>query len=598
MGVSNAWGKTIYLYTSDINWASDNAVLFVWSWKDDNQGVATKMTSATTNLYKADIADNHNKIIFMRMKNGSTEISWGDNLWNRTQGDQAINNETPCFKLTAWGQDGSKECTGTWGKISYDAHIYLDNSVANWSETTKEFMIGHSSYSDTYTMTQILDTKLYYLAFSDIWHGYWDYGFIGVTSHWGPYNNQDITTRIKSATKRTGTRGDQVLNGTKLFVPENANNDATLNKFDYNSYNDLNHTQTIKAQVKYGGETNPAYQQVISPATITATTKYFDSENSANGNGSLTIDRDETNPANLTKTVNAAYTSTVTLSYTNLHEAYEFMDWWDDTNSKTISTSAECTYVATKATTIYARFKAKEDYTRTVYLDARNWNADNPRYAVYAFYGENEGQNKWIDMTPAYGTNWYYTCEVSAKYSHVIFCRMNPEKPQNAFDDVSRWGQTNDLLVVLDLDEKNCFTPSGDPTEQGGKTYNGNWGTPPTFTVTLAGTDYGTYTVTCGEQEITVSNQTQTITNVPVGTTLTITNIQPNAGYDQTMVYKSGDGNYTEFGPEKTLTVTANTIIRYWTIKRILQQTHTILINIHILEHILQYCCQNIPRIK
>ena len=565
-GVSNVWGRTIYLCTSDINWASDNAVLFVWSWQDDNQGVATKMTSATTHLYKADIADNHNKIIFMRMKNGSTEISWENDLWNRTQGDQNINDETPCFKLTAWGNN-SKECSGTWGKISYDAHIYLDNSVANWSETTKEFMIGYSSYSDTYTMTQISNTKLYYLAFLDIWHGYWDYGFIGVTSHWGPWKNQDITTRIKSATKRTGTRGDQVLNGTKLFVPANADNDATLNKFDYNSYNDLNHTQTIKAQVKYG-ETKPAYKQVISPATITAKTNYFNSENSANGNGLLTIDRGATDPAKLTQTVAAAYTSTVTLSYTDLHEAYEFMDWWDDTNQKTISTSATCTYVATKATTVYARFKAKGNYTRTVYLDARNWNTHNPRYAVYAYYGAESGQNEWIDMTPAYGTNWYYTCEVPAKYSHVIFCRMNPANNNNTFnDDDIRWGQTNDLLVLLDLDENNCFTPSGDPTEPRGKIYNGNWSTPPTFIVTLAGTDYGTYKVTCGEQEITVSDQeTKTITNVPVGTQLTITNIVPKTeGYDQTMVYSLDDGaNYTYFSDSteidgnRTYTYTVN----------------------------------------
>ena len=553
MEVSNAWGKTIYLYTNGIGWPNDNAKIWVHAW-GSGQDTDKQMTKVKDQLYIADISDADTKVIFTRTESTSTGVF--NQEWNRV-GEQILNDETPCLKLTTF-------TTGTWGKISYDAHIYLDNSVANWTEAKKEFMIGHSFYSDTYTMTQILNTKLYYLAFSDIWHGYWDYGFIGVTSHWGPYNNQDITTRIKSAAKRTGTRGDQVLNGTKLFVPENANNDATLNKFDYNSYNDLNHTQTIKAQVKYG-ETDPAYKQVISPATITATTKYFNSENSANGNGSLTIDRGETNPAELTQTVNAAYTSTVTLSYTNLHDAYEFMDWWDDTNQKTISTSATCTYVATKATTIYARFKAKEDYTRTVYLDARNWNADNPRYAVYAFYGEYEGQNEWIDMTPAYGTNWYYTCEVPAKYSHVIFCRMNPDISTNSFDDNNRWGQTNDLLVVLDLDKNNCFTPSGDPTEQGGKTYNGNWSTPPTFTVTLAGTDYGTYTVTCGEQKITISDhQTQTITNVAAGTQLTITDIIPNDGYDQTMVYSAAGANYTYFSDsteidgKRTYTYTVN----------------------------------------
>ena len=349
MGVSNAWGKIIYLCTSDINWAADNAVLFVWSWQDNDSGVATKMTSATTNLYKADIEDNHNKIIFMRMKNSSTEISWDNNLWNRTQGDQAIDDNTPCFKLTAWGSYGSNECSGTWGKISYDTHIYLDNSVANWSEATKEFMIGHSSYSDTYTMTQISNTKLYYLAFSDIWHGYWDYGFIGVTSHWGPYENQDITTRIKSADKRTGTRGDQVLNGTKLFVPADANNDAVLTKTDLSGHSALNYTQTIKSAVKLAGKN---YEEANSKATITVT--------SYNLTGNGTISTQQTTSINTSAkstTISAARTATTKLSVGTVATGYQFDGWYTAaTDGTRLSTSTTYTYYPTEAKTVYARF--------------------------------------------------------------------------------------------------------------------------------------------------------------------------------------------------------------------------------------------------
>ena len=381
MGVSNAWGQTIYLYTSDINWASDNAVLFVWSWKDDDQGVATKMTSATTNLYKADIADNHNKIIFMRMKNGSTNISWGNDLWNRTQGDQGINDETPCFKLTAWGQNGSKECAGTWGKISYNAHMYLDNSVANWSEATKEFMIGHSSYSDTYTMTQISNTKLYYLAFSDIWHGYWDYGFIGVTSHWGPYNNQDITTRIKSATKRTGTRGDQVLNGTKLFVPANANNDANLTKTDLSGYSALNYTQTIKSAVKLAGK---SYADANSKATISVTSYYL------TGNATSTKQSASISTSAKSTTISAARTATTTLTVGTVTTGYQF-DGWYTTGGTKLSALTTYTYSPTEAKTVYARFS---EITYSVQVKS----ADNNQGTVSPA-NVNAGQSTGITIT-------------------------------------------------------------------------------------------------------------------------------------------------------------------------------------------------------
>lgn len=347
MGVSNAWGKTIYLCTSDINWAADDAVLFVWSWQDNQSGVATKMTSATTNLYKADINDSHNKIIFMRMENDSDTISWGNDLWNRSEGDQQINDNTPCFKLTAWGNN-SKECSGTWGKISYDAHIYLDNSVANWSEAIKEFIIGYSSYSDTYTMTQISNTKLYYLAFSNIWHGYWDYGFIDVTSHWGPYEKQDITTRIKSAAKRTGTRGDQVINGTKLFVPENASNDANLTKNDLSGYSALNYTQTIKSAVKFAGKN---YDDANSKATITVTSyKLTGNATSTKQSASISTSAKSTN-------ISAARTATTELSVGTVATGYQFDGWYTAAIGGTkLYTSTTYTYYPTEAKTVYARF--------------------------------------------------------------------------------------------------------------------------------------------------------------------------------------------------------------------------------------------------
>lgn len=351
MGVSNAWGKTIYLYTNGIGWPDDNAKIWVHAW-GSGKDTDVQMTKIKDKLYKADISDADTKVIFTRTASSSTGV-W-NNEWNRV-GEQALNDKTPCLKLTDWG-------TGTWGKISYDAHIYLDNSVANWSEATKEFIIGHSSYSNTYTMTNISNTKLYYLAFSDIWHGYWDYGFIGVDTHWGEYKNKDITHRIKDATKRTGTRGDQVINGTKLFVPENANNDAVLTKTDLTGYSSLNYTQTVQQHLSTDWENNYA-ASTEALATVTVSSYALNSESTTTSSSGTIAS------GNSSATCSAARTAIVTYTVSDVKIGYTFVGWYDGTTEK--STSTTYSYNATEAKTITARFIPcnVNDY-RLVYIES------------------------------------------------------------------------------------------------------------------------------------------------------------------------------------------------------------------------------------
>ena len=67
---------------------------------------------------------------------------------------------------------------------------------------------------------------------------------------------------------------------------------------------------------------------------------------------------------------------------------------------------------------------------------------------------------------------------------------------------------------------------------------------PTKYTVTLEGSSYGTFVVKCDNYQQTSSTSSTTL-DVPAGATITITDIQPNDGYDQTMVYNTGV--YTEF---------------------------------------------------
>lgn len=71
-----------------------------------------------------------------------------------------------------------------------------------------------------------------------------------------------------------------------------------------------------------------------------------------------------------------------------------------------------------------------------------NWRADNARFAIYAW--KDNSDYMWIDMTDSDG-NGVYEGILPAGYTNLIFCRMDPSKP-NGWSDNKTWNQTNDLV--------------------------------------------------------------------------------------------------------------------------------------------------------
>ena len=107
--------KTIYL-KPDI-WASDGATFGVHTWKGTDENPKDAMMSgASKGLYKVDIPDENDKIIFVRMAGGTTSFNW-EAKWNQTD-DQAIPAGKDCFTITGWGEgdDANKKSVGTWSK--------------------------------------------------------------------------------------------------------------------------------------------------------------------------------------------------------------------------------------------------------------------------------------------------------------------------------------------------------------------------------------------------------------------------------------------------------------------------------------------------
>ena len=82
------------------------------------------------------------------------------------------------------------------------------------------------------------------------------------------------------------------------------------------------------------------------------------------------------------------------------------------------------------------------------FITTSQWTASSPRYAAYFFEGETK--KEWVDMLKDSSTGYYYCTKPTTSYSTVIFCRMNPSKTENNWDN--KWSQTQDLTIPSDKD--------------------------------------------------------------------------------------------------------------------------------------------------
>lgn len=122
----------------------------------------------------------------------------------------------------------------------------------------------------------------------------------------------------------------------------------------------------------------------------------------------------------------------------------------------TLKKAGTATVTATVAAT-ETHNEATASYTITVYdlvtvylKPNSNWKVDNARFAARLWY--DGGPDLWVDMTDEDGDG-IYEAEFSSMYTDVIFCRMDPAKKENGWDN--KWDQTTDLKVPTD--EKNYF---------------------------------------------------------------------------------------------------------------------------------------------
>ena len=114
-----------------------------------------------------------------------------------------------------------------WAFTWNGGRFYFD--ATGWGQTYVQMMVGHSSYSDCYTMTQIGTSGIYYVDVSK-WNDATHFAFIGNSSQWGS-EGKSIDARLSYATKRTASyNGSYTFNSgaNYLFQKASADNGATI----------------------------------------------------------------------------------------------------------------------------------------------------------------------------------------------------------------------------------------------------------------------------------------------------------------------------------------------------------------------------------
>lgn len=283
-----------------------------------------------------------------------------------------------------------------WGASTVNGgYVYFDASTSGWSVSDVQFVIGHSSYSAFYNMSNIGNTKLYYISAAS-WGDATYFAFANGCSSWGAEGNSYDSRKSWISGKYTDKKESYTLNSgsTYLFyASSSANNSAitTSSPAGYLSggYSALNSTQTIKSQLSTDG--GSTYSDANTKAAISITSYAM------TGNGAATEQTASISTSAKSTTVSAARTATTTLSIGDVAAGYEFVGWYVGSTQK--STSTSYTYYPTAATTVVARFKETRYEVKVATITPSAGGSATP--TSWTYMGQISGGN--ITATPNTG---------------------------------------------------------------------------------------------------------------------------------------------------------------------------------------------------
>ncbi|MBQ2291075.1 MAG: InlB B-repeat-containing protein [Paludibacteraceae bacterium] len=314
--------------------------------------------------------------------------------------------------------------------LENDAHIYFVNNP-NWTLPT--FLRSKDIYAYTHNLANIPNTKLWYCKLakpsaSDVESGiaYTQYAFISnqttkvstsvkgqvaatagledpyLWKRWPHVTVNDLTPdlawssrkahdfgSLRSGKDYTAVRAD-MLSGYNLFIPGNTDlipggstAEEAPSKTTYNSWESLNHTQTVTSSG--GGSVTISSYKLNNVSNTTSTSSTISSESSTS--------------------IQAAYTATVTLTATPASHC-KFLGWYDkDWNE--LSTSLTYTYAApNEDVIIHAIFGSKKKFRMQIF-------ENKSETSIY-------DKNDWTDSNQGGTLTFSYTKTNSTTYTETI----------------------------------------------------------------------------------------------------------------------------------------------------------------------------------
>ena len=230
--------------------------------------------------------------------------------------------------------------------------------------TNAAFIVGHSSWFQTYKMTQ-LSGNLYYLnlrtAAGGNWDGWSGWGFVDSNSTTNGGTN--VNTKYKTYTHYTGLHTSYALkNNSTYVIAGGSSNDAAISpSYQSGGYSALNSTtQTVYSySTTAGGSTYTA--DAAAASTLSVKTQQL-TGNGSIGRATTTSKTDSASSANRKAAQGSAVTVTAAAA-----DGYTFKGWFSsDTSTTALSTATSYTYNAgTGDTSVYAKFEKTPKYSVT-----------------------------------------------------------------------------------------------------------------------------------------------------------------------------------------------------------------------------------------
>lgn len=503
------------------------------------------------------------------------------------------------------------EISETWEDATYYAIVGVDNewSNGNWGSSN---LTSATKYTAAYTTKYDLGTSgCYYITPST---GNNNTAF--TITHKEGHNNIPKLTATQSAKIRNSITDQQYtivtgtwpatlkLEGTHLTgFGKDASAHSTITSTTSGSNVDYEAVVTGKITHSYtnigsyvfdgwGTSTTPSNTSSTYDYNITAATTVYAFFTKAvtmtftpkGEYGSSTVSGTATGSNSTTKSITSgakvAVGSTINLT-ANPATGYQVEGWYSDADCTQQLQKGGNKYnagVLSTAKTVYVKFE--ELSANTVYLKLTgNWKSAAARYAVYVY---NNTESKWIDMEVVGCSDDYYKVNIPARYTNIIFGRMDPKQSENSFDYHTKkviWNQTTNYNIQDNVNK--CFTIGEDQWGDSEIKATGTWDTyNPTITLTLKSSTNGTYKVIYeGKTYESSLTEDVVIPDLPLDAEIIISeSATPNAGYWlKERFIKLGTNEKVEATTNTPYTLCGNTTIsaNFVTI-----QPHTIYLNI------------------